>query len=378
MSAGTSFTPSSPDRAVTIFGQSTNRLLLVLLLAATAYSAPAHDQNSAIQDLLAKTIARHGLPGMVAAISDDTGIRALGAAGTRKFGTDQGFAAGDRVHIGSCTKAMTAVMLATLVTEGKLAWETRLDAIPELGPRIHSDYRGVTLWELLTHRAGIPANAKNWRQFPGEAIRKQRLMLTEANLAKASGLARGQFLYSNLGYMIAGCMAEQVTGSSWEDLMQERVFGPLGMASAGFGAPGATGKTEEPWGHVESPGAWNATQTDNAEAHAPAGRVHCTVRDWAQFLALFLSSEPAIPGLNRLTDAAGNYGGGWAISQRAWAQGRTLTHSGSNTTWYATVWVAPALKRAFIVATNACNTHSHQICEGVINELIAINRSSGQ
>lgn len=52
---------------------------------------------------------------------------------------------------------MTATMIATLVAEGKLSWETKLiEAIPELRGKIHTDYYKITLWQLLTHRAGIP------------------------------------------------------------------------------------------------------------------------------------------------------------------------------------------------------------------------------
>lgn len=51
----------------------------------------------------------------------------------------------------------------------------------------------------------------------------------------------GNFVYSNLGYMVAGAMAEKKTGKSWEALMQEKLFKPLGMTSAGFGFPGTRG-----------------------------------------------------------------------------------------------------------------------------------------
>ena len=59
----------------------------------------------------------------------------------------------------------------------------------------------------------------------------------------------GTSIYSNVGYALAGLMAEQVTGHSWEDLMRKRVFEPLGMLSAGFGPPGHAGRVDQPWGH---------------------------------------------------------------------------------------------------------------------------------
>ncbi len=57
---------------------------------------------------------------------------------------------------------MTATMIATLVAEGKLHWNTKLiEAIPELGKKIHTDYHKITLWQLLTHRAGLPKNVSD-------------------------------------------------------------------------------------------------------------------------------------------------------------------------------------------------------------------------
>jgi hypothetical protein len=48
----------------------------------------------------------------------------------------------------------------------------------------------------------------------------------------------------------------------------------------------------------------------------------------------------------------GDYAKGWMVTPRPWAKGDALTHSGSNTTNYATVWIAPKLDRIFMVTTN--------------------------
>ena len=48
----------------------------------------------------------------------------------------------------------------------------------------------------------------------------------------------------------------------------------------------------------------------------------------------------------------GDYALGWAVTKRPWAKGLVLTHSGSNTIWFATVWIAPKTNRIFVAATN--------------------------
>jgi len=59
-----------------------------------------------------------------------------------------------------------------------------------------------------------------------------------------------KYAYSNVGYTIAGAMAEKVAGDTWEDLMKREVFEPLKITEAGFGPPRSTDKTlEQPRGH---------------------------------------------------------------------------------------------------------------------------------
>lgn len=332
-----------------------------------------------IQNSLLKMVTKEKLPGMIAAIIDNTGVIAISSAGVRNIKSDKALTDHDIVHIGSCTKAMTSTMLATLVSDSTLTWETTIiQVFPELKDSIHPDYHHVTIWQLVTHRAGIPANAKNWWMYNNREIKERRLEILKENLKNASSLKTGGYLYSNLGYMIAGCMAERLTGLSWESLMRKRLFSPLGMTSAGFGPTGITDKVNQPWGHNKSERNWQPPQFDNAEALGPAGRVHCTVEDWAKFLSLQLPRSKASildsKHLDKLIDPIGEYAGGWIVVQRTWANGKALSHSGSNTMWFATVWVAPKLNRAFIVVTNSCDNNSGVLCDKMIGKLISIDQ----
>ena len=246
--------------------------------------------SASVGELMDKTIAEHDLVGMIAGGGEWEGCESGGErSGVRQVGSGVGMGIDDLVHLGSCTKAMTSVMLGTLVEEGRLSWDSELiDVLPELRGEIHERFYEVTLWELVSHRSGIRGNAKNWRDFKDLEIKKRRLALLKVNLKERGAAKRGEYLYSNLAYMVAGCMAERVTGKSWEVLMRERVFEKLGMKSAGFGVVGEKGKIDEPWGHGREKGEWVAIQGDNAGALGPAGTVHCRIDDWMKFLAIWL------------------------------------------------------------------------------------------
>jgi len=146
------------------------------------------------------------------------------------------------------------------------------------------------------------------------------------------------------------------------------------MASAGFGSPGRPGTVDQPWGHHASGNDIRPTLEDNAPAIGPAASVHCSVPDWAKFAALHLGGErgrarllkPATFRTLHTPPPGFDYAGGWIIGDRSWADGRVLTHNGSNTSWYATIWLAPVRDFAILVATNQGDHSAETACDEAV------------
>ncbi len=350
----------------------TAALLCLAPIVAHAAEPPARDVSA----LLAPILEKRDIPGMAAAVVAQGQTVALGVCGVRTRGKPEPIAADDCFHIGSDTKAMTAMLCGILVDDGKLQWEQTIgQTFPRLKKSIDPGYREVTLAQLLTHRGGAPGAVerdelwgKLW-EHQGTPTSARRLLFEGVTSKPPEAEPGTTFIYSNAGYAMAGYMAEKVANQSWEILLRDEIFRPLGMATAGFGAPGTPAANDQPRGHqgdgtpVEpGPGA------DNPVAIGPAGTVHCSIGDWAKFAAAWLPSartklvEPQT--LARLqTPAPGRpkYAMGWLIADgQPWAGGPALTHSGSNTMWYAVAWLAPAKDFAVVVACNqpnelACN-----------------------
>jgi CubicO group peptidase (beta-lactamase class C family) len=357
------------------------RLSLVwfVLMAAKAYS---QTPDPAICAELAKIQQQHRLPGIVAALVERGEVTRTGVAGVRKQGEAEPMTIHDQIHLGSCTKAMTATLLAMLVEAGQLQWDATIgDLLPELRDSMHADYRPVTVRQLLTHRAGLPANSGAMHDVDSEATETaQRVELFRGVLHDAPAYMPGsEYRYSNLGYMLAGLVAETLTHKPWQDLMRQRLFDPLGMKSAGFGPPGVSGHVDQPWGHRAIPLLGpRASQHDNPLVLGPAGRVHASLLDWARFVALHLKHQPATdrPLLSESTidqlhqpGPGEDYAMGWAVYPRDWAQGVALTHSGSNTYWYAVVWMSPRRDLAFLAATNVGGAKAAQACDEAVVSL---------
>jgi D-alanyl-D-alanine carboxypeptidase len=150
-------------------------------------------------------------------------------------------------------------------------------------------------------------------------------------------------------------------GGGWEQLIQEELFTPLGMASCGFGAPGSAGALDQPWGHDVTTPVSPGPLADNPPSLGPAGTVHCSLVDWGKFLAVHLhgARNETVPLVSQATltelqtpPAGGDYACGWGVVDRPWAGGTALTHTGSNTYWLATAWLAPAKNTTLAVVTN--------------------------
>ena len=345
-----------------------------------------------VAQYLTGPVERGESPGLFAAVIDEGGVRAVAAAGVRRQGSPEKLTVNDLVHVGSNTKAMTSTMLAALVEDDVFPhdWETTIaDVFPELLEEIHPDYRAVDLFQLVRMTGGIPRNATNWWAHQDQPdIVERRYAILRDNLMQPPAGPVGEFLYSNLGYMIAGAMAERRTSESWEALMEEYLFAPLGITTAGFGPPGTPDAVDQPWGHYWNElGILTPVQFDNPEAVGPAGTVHISIEDWAKFVALWFPSQtPAIldrASLDELTDPdSGGYAAGWNVVQREWADGIALWHDGSNGVWRTVLWIAPELGIAYVAAANASDIFANDeifwVLDGIVAGLINETLGSGQ
>ena len=371
--------PMTPGR-ITI-----SLLSIALLLASTAHAQPPRSRSRDLAPILEPIRKKYDIPALAAAVIIDGKTATWGATGFRRYGTDVKVTANDQFHIGSCTKAMTATLVAMLVDRGKLSWDTTLpQALPEIAQDMHPDYKDATIRHLLAHRAGLAPSTRSWptgksfmdmHNLPGTPT-QQRLAYAKMMLAQKPEAKPGEkYVYSNAGYSILGLIAERAMDKPWEDLIKEMLFEPLRMTSAGFGAMGAPGGIDQPWQHKMEDGKLQLIEPgslgDNPPVLGPAGTVHCSMRHWAAFVAAHLNGpkgkggllEPDTFKVLHNPDFDGNYAGGWQITHRQWADGKVLTHTGSNNMNFAVVWMAPKRNFAVLVASNQGGEDVAKACD---------------
>lgn len=340
-------------------------------------------ESFAVRDLnsiLEQIRTTRNVPALACAVVQSGRIVGLGAVGRRKGNvTNAPVTIEDKWHHGSVTKSMTATLAAMLVEEGRIKWTNTLaDIFPYFTNRMHPGWRAATLEQLSSNRGGAPEIMPTgvWNDLWnfGGTPRENRRQLLERMTTNAPASTPGtRYEYSNTGFSLAGHMLETVADKAWEDLLTEKLFGPLEMVSAGFGVPATPRHINHPWGHTLSnpalpPGVSNpttpiapGTSADNPPAIGPAGTAHCSVIDLALYAAFHLAAHRADTTLLSRASALklhtaypnnANYAHGWTVSFRPWANGNALNHTGSNLMWYSNVWLAPERDFAVIALCN--------------------------
>ena len=177
-----------------------------------------------------------------------------------------------------------------------------------------------------------------WPDTAEELVAARRRFVADALAGEPETPCGERFSYSNVGYTIAGHIAETVAGKPCESLLRDRLFVPLMLTSAGFGAPRGEAPNQEPSGHVVVLRWFRLrmdpfrTRADNSPVIASAGTVHMTIGDLARYGAAHLEGASArsptlLPHAARerlLTPVLDDYARGGVRVERDCAEGPVL------------------------------------------------------
>jgi CubicO group peptidase (beta-lactamase class C family) len=330
-------------------------------------SAPLVGIGATAQDFEAIR-AKYDVPALAGAVVTSSGISKLEVVGLRKHGSPIVAVADDRFHLGSNTKAMTATLLGMLIERQQhdLSWGTTLGGVFPDWAEMDAEFRQVTLEQLAAHRGGVyNLSDQIWQILytSGSTFIERRRAFTRAVTKGECWMPGELFSYDNANFVILAAVMERKTGKSWEKLMQTELFTPLGMSSAGFGAPGVDNNVDAPWGHSDASGQRVASRGDNPPEMGPAGNVHASLADWGRFIRLHMTGSEGALSLSSATLGKLHqpyktnpiwttpYGWGWRIETHAKA-GKSFNHDGFTGGWYSHATVFPSKGIAIVAASN--------------------------
>ncbi|MEL7110579.1 MAG: serine hydrolase domain-containing protein [Pseudomonadota bacterium] len=308
-------------------------------------------------------------PGLSMAVADSEGRVRVFVSGTRSNQNSTAVRPSDSWHIGSNTKALTALLFARLAEENIVDWDQPLPTFfPDLKSQIDPGWNTITIKDLFSHRSGmrsiISSDVDLLSDAPLTDLRQTGVVVL---LGKPPSRKIGKFHYSNLNYVVAGAAIEAALSRefsrevSWEEAMQTYIFDAVPNLKArmgwGFGPP------EHVEGHKEhifkSPvPVGKGEAADNHPVLGPAGTLHAAPGPHALLLAEFLRMDPSfLPRHQRdilwepYPDDEIEYAMGWSIDIHT-EYGPIYIHNGSNTYWYSVAIIAPDLDRAVVVNAN--------------------------
>ncbi|MFZ6742794.1 serine hydrolase domain-containing protein [Undibacterium sp. JH2W] len=350
-------------------GSSNNSSSATTTTPAVVVQTPLILTGAALQAEVDRFRKDSGYPGLSVTIVNQDKIETV-VSGVREINTSKTVLATDYFQMGSLTKAATSTMIARLVEQKKIRWDSTVAEIfPEWRTQMRPEFLTVTLEQILHHRSGLPREindataAKAIPLLTGNSVADRRalvgLMLQDA----PEFTPNSKMQYSNIGYTLAGLMAETVGGDSYESLMQKELFGPLAM-KAYLGFPEDKGPNNNV-GHTLVSGSWKVTAPVYDPRYAyfinAAGGMTLTLADYGIFLRENLrglqgqSSYLSKASFIALHTPIDEYGLGWGVVNLP-QLGNISTHNGTELTYYSATYLIPSKNVAIAVTCNCYDT----------------------
>ncbi|HMM42922.1 MAG TPA: serine hydrolase, partial [Thermomicrobiales bacterium] len=289
--------------------------------------------------------------------------------------------------IGSLGKSFTAVAIAQLVAEGRLAFNTSaVELLPELRLPEPFPTREITVEHLLSHTSGLPVlpvleMSLGWRTGDDPMEGYDDLIRYLATMAeRPAGHPGERFSYSNDSYALLGTIVERLSGMSYAEYLESRVFAPLGMTRSTLADPTSLG-----WEDVTSLYDYEVGQPayrpdwPASAIVAPAGLHRSTARDMARYLIAHLGGFPGVPEDLReelyrprvWRDAESGYALGWGVFPTFRGE-LALAHSGGITGVSSHAILLPGRRAGVIALLNVSGGPAREIAEATLTEVLRL------
>lgn len=324
---------------------------------------------AALPELVTRTLKRSGVPGAAVAVIHDGKIVFAQGFGVRKLGAPEKVDPSTVFQIASISKSMTASAIAVEVSKGVVAWDDPvIKFLPDF--KLSDPYvtTHATIGDFMAHRSGLPAAAGDELEDLGFDRAQIISRLREVPL----DAFRTSYHYANFGTTIAAQAVAAAAHTTWETLVSQALFEPLGMHSTSARHADYLARPDRAVLHAFENGKFQPLFDRDPDAQAPAGGVSSNVVDMAHWLAFLLtgkapdgktlasrasllaalspqsfSSRP-----NSLSDRPSFYGYGFNVGVDAGGR-TTFGHSGAFLLGGGTAFkVLPSANLAIVVLTN--------------------------
>lgn len=236
--------------------------------------------------IIADVMRRTGVPGLAVAVVEQDRVAYLEGFGLRRADATARVDADTVFALASLSKPITTTVVAGLVGDDVVSWDDAIARhLPDFALNDPWISHEATLRDMFCHRSGLPDHGGDLVEDIGygrdEILRRLRYL-------GSGGPFRAHYAYTNMGFTAAAVAAARAAGKPWEEICADRLYRPLGMASASSRYADLAARGNRAFGHVRRDGAWIVGPQREPDAQSPAGGVSASARDMAAFLRLQL------------------------------------------------------------------------------------------
>ena len=275
--------------------------------------------------------------------------------------------------IGSCTKAFTASLLGMLRDKGQVEFDKPVrNYLPDLKFYNNTMNDNILLKDLMCHRTGLPRHDASWYYF---ATNSRDTLVKRIEFMEPTYAVREKWQYNNFMFLLQGVVAEKLTGNSWEQNVQDKIFTPLGMARSNFSVDSMAASSDASLGYgVKNDSIIKKLDYYNIAAMGPAGAINSSVTEMANWVTAWINGGkfngnqiipatyvPEALGSQMVIDGSlpdrlmpdvhfANYGYGWFIA--SYKGHYRAEHGGNIDGFSASTCIFPTDSIGIIVLTN--------------------------
>jgi len=262
-----------------------------------AVCSPAHAQDTSVTAKLAgfdaymtQVMRDWNVPGIGVGVVVKNKLVFARGYGYRDYGNKLPFTPTTVVPIASNTKLFTVMAMGLLVDEGKIDWDKPVrQFVPSVQFNNDELNASVTVRDMLAHRTGVTRHDMIWYKSP---FTRQQLF-ERLKYLEPSQPMRTTFLYNNLMYGASGYIIELLSGKTWEQFVQGRIFQPLGMTSTVFSIDDVIKQSDHGVPFTErrdSDSLYAIPYYREQGAIGPAGAINSNIQDLSHWLIALMNA----------------------------------------------------------------------------------------
>lgn len=243
---------------------------------------------------IARRLTENGrVPGMAMAIVHDGHVLSARGYGVTDVNHPEPIDAHTVFRLASLSKAFAGTMTGLLVNDGVLRWDSKVtDFLPDFKLSSPEATKRLTVVDLVSQRSGLGHNAYDPDLEANADFHSLTRKMAYTPLACMPGDCYG---YQNVAFSLVGDIAFNASGSFYEQLVERRIFKPLGMNDASLGLAGIEGSPRWAHPHVRGGRGWVSLAPKPAYYRvAPAAGVNASISDMAQWLIAHTGHRPDV------------------------------------------------------------------------------------